>query len=121
MYVFFFQVLLSKFYSSVSWLFNNELTFIFAIFYITACSGKSSTSPSSQPPGAGSLPPPHIDDSTMPYTGGSQVGSAMAAPRRIVLIVAVLGAVTAALGVLAKFLGLFKHCCNQAAAAGVDG
>jgi hypothetical protein len=65
-----------------------------------------STSTYSQPPaGSGNL---------QAYTGGSQVGggatAASTTPWRIALVVGVLGAVTAALGVLAKILGLFKLC-----------
>jgi hypothetical protein len=88
---------------------TDKIVFYLRFIYVAACSGKSSTSPNSQPPGTG-----HINGTT-PYTGGSQVG-AVSGPWRIVLVVSVLGAVTAALGVLAKFLGLFKYCCNEAAA-----
>jgi hypothetical protein len=79
-----------------------------------------SAKPSTSHQGAGNLP--HIDGTT-PYTGGGQVGGATAAstPWRIVLVVGVLGAVTAALVVLEKFLGLFKLCFSQRQGAGAIG
>lgn len=119
----------NRYRSSVTLLYPNLLNnyiiklinLSFLQFYVTACSGKLSSSPNSQapPPGTGNLP--HIIDGTtpMPYTGSSsQVVGAATPPWRIVLAVAVLGLVTAALGLVAQFIVLFKLCWrNQAAAA----